>query len=216
MSYFGDVHPSYFGNVVKAMASAKQGYPVVSRVLAQRAPASDASRESFFGELAAQLLATVHKVERLTPTIVEVTLHAPLAARKFQPGQFYRLQNFETLAPLVNGTRLQMEGLAMTGAWVDPRARAGLGDRARDGRLQQPVRDAAARRAGDPDGPDRRAHAHRRQRDRGALRRRPRQRGAVLDRRGLPRRGLEGAVLRRLQEGAGSLQGRRTSRTPPT
>jgi hypothetical protein len=41
----------------------------------------------------------VHKVERLTPTIVEVVVHAPLAARKFQPGQFYRLQNFETLAP---------------------------------------------------------------------------------------------------------------------
>ena len=120
MSYFGDVHPSYFGNVVKAMASAKQGYPVVSRVLAQRPPAHTVAPEAFFGELAAQLLATVHKVERLTPTIVEVTLHAPLAARKFQPGQFYRLQNFETLAPLVDGTRLQMEGLAMTGAWVDP------------------------------------------------------------------------------------------------
>jgi len=119
MSYFGDVHPSYFGNVVKAMASAKQGYPVVSRILAQRAAASDVSAGRFFDDMAAQLLATVHKVERLTPTIIEVTLHAPLAARKFQPGQFYRLQNFETLAPLVNGTRLQMEGLAMTGAWVD-------------------------------------------------------------------------------------------------
>jgi NAD(P)H-flavin reductase len=88
--------------------------------LAQRAPASEVSAERFFGTLAAQLLATVHKVERLTPTIIEVTLHAPLAARKFQPGQFYRLQNFETLAPLVGGTRLQIEGLAMTGAWVDP------------------------------------------------------------------------------------------------
>ncbi len=120
MSYFGDVHPSYFGNVVKAMASAKQGYPVVSRMLAQRAPERDISCASFFGELSALLLATVHKVERLTPTIIEVILHAPLAARKFQPGQFYRLQNFETLAPLVEGTRLQMEGLAMTGAWVDP------------------------------------------------------------------------------------------------
>ena len=41
----------------------------------------------------------VHKVERLTPTIVEVVVRAPLAARKFQPGQFYRLQNFETLSP---------------------------------------------------------------------------------------------------------------------
>jgi hypothetical protein len=119
MSYFGDVHPSYFGNVVKAMASAKQGYPTVSRVLAQRAPQVTYHAGEFFDRLAAQLLATVHKVERLTPTIVEVTLHAPLAARQFQPGQFYRLQNFETLAPLVHGTRLQMEGLAMTGAWVD-------------------------------------------------------------------------------------------------
>ena len=27
MSFFGDLHPSYFGNVVKAMGSAKQGFP---------------------------------------------------------------------------------------------------------------------------------------------------------------------------------------------
>jgi NAD(P)H-flavin reductase len=65
------------------------------------------------------LRATVHEVTRLTPTIVEVVVHAPLAASKFQPGQFYRLQNFETLAGTVEGTRLAMEGLALTGAWVD-------------------------------------------------------------------------------------------------
>ena len=40
ISFFGDLHPSYFGNVVKAMGSAKQGYPVVSRVLAQHPPRS--------------------------------------------------------------------------------------------------------------------------------------------------------------------------------
>ncbi len=119
VSYFGDVHPSYFGNVVKAMGSAKQGYPVVSGVLAKRAPASAQPREAFVAGLKDQLLARVERVERLTPTIVEVVVRAPLAARKFQPGQFYRLQNFETLAPQVDGTRLQMEGLALTGAWVD-------------------------------------------------------------------------------------------------
>ncbi len=123
VSFFGDQHPSYFGNVVKALGSARQGYPVVSRVLAKRAPASPAAAASFFAALATQLLATVHKVERLTPTIVEVVVKAPLAARKFRPGQFYRLQNFETLSPVVknaaSATRLQMEGLAMTGAWVD-------------------------------------------------------------------------------------------------
>ncbi len=119
VSYFGDVHPSYFGNVVKAMGSAKQGYPVVSRVLAARPPADVAKPAEFFAKMAGRLVATVERVERLTPNIVEVVIHAPLAAEKFQPGQFYRLQNFESLAPVATGTRMQMEGLALTGAWVD-------------------------------------------------------------------------------------------------
>ena len=67
-----------------------------------------------------ELSATVHEVIRLTPTIVEVVVKAPLAARKFLPGQFYRFQNFETNSPLVDGTRLVTEGLALTGAWTDP------------------------------------------------------------------------------------------------
>jgi NAD(P)H-flavin reductase len=58
-------------------------------------------------------------VIRLTPTIVEVIAQAPTAARAFKPGQFYRLQNYEVLAPRVNGTVLGMEGLALTGASVD-------------------------------------------------------------------------------------------------
>jgi len=119
VSYFGDVHPSYFGNVVKAMGSAKQGYPVISKILNSRPAVSSVPRGKFFKQLSDQLVASVHKVERLTPTIVEVVIHASLAAKKFRPGQFYRLQNFETLAPVVAGTRMQMEGLAMTGAWVD-------------------------------------------------------------------------------------------------
>ncbi len=113
---------------MKALGSARQGYPLVSRTLAQRPPASRAETAAFFAALARELLASVHRVERLTPTIVEVVVKAPLAARKFRPGQFYRLQNFETRSPLVASasanTRMQMEGLAMTGAWVD--ARQGL------------------------------------------------------------------------------------------
>ena len=60
----------------------------------------------------------VHDVIRLTPDIVEVVCGARAAAR-FEPGQFYRLQNFETLAHQVDGTTLAMEGLALTGASVD-------------------------------------------------------------------------------------------------
>ena len=101
------------------MGGAKQGYPIVSQVLEDIQPAFAGDDEAFLGHLNQTLRASVHEVIRLTPKIVEVVLLAPQAARRFQPGQFYRLQNFETLAPEIDGTRLAMEGLALTGAWVD-------------------------------------------------------------------------------------------------
>jgi NAD(P)H-flavin reductase len=126
ISFFGDVHPSYFGNVVRAMGSARHGYPVVSRVLAAAPPASTEDWPSFATRLHGLLRASVVSVERLAPAIVEVVVRAPLAAGHFQPGQFYRLQNLESIAaevaPQANGalrTRLAMEGIALTGAWVD-------------------------------------------------------------------------------------------------
>jgi NADPH-dependent glutamate synthase beta subunit-like oxidoreductase/NAD(P)H-flavin reductase len=119
MSFFGDLHPSYFGNVVKAMGSAKQGYPTVSRVLAQRPPASTLEDGAFLSRLNRDLRAVVHEVRRHTPTIVEVVLRAPVAARRFRPGQFYRMQNYESHALRLPDTTLAMEGLALTGAWVD-------------------------------------------------------------------------------------------------
>jgi NAD(P)H-flavin reductase len=100
------------------MASAKQGYPVVSRLLSRKAP-TGLLPEALLAHLNEELRAVVHKVERLTPNIVEVVVKAPMAARAFHPGQFYRLQNFETLAPKAGGTTLAMEGLALTGAKVD-------------------------------------------------------------------------------------------------
>lgn len=99
------------------MGSAKQGYPVISRILKKALPTT--SNPLFLEQLSSLLRATVHAVHRLTPTIVEIVVHAPLAARAFRPGQFYRLQNFEALAPQIKGSRLAMEGLALTGASVD-------------------------------------------------------------------------------------------------
>lgn len=118
ISFFGDMHPSFAGNVVKAMGSAKQGYPVVSRVLKKAKP-SGVGGVTFQEQLNEDLRATVTQVNRLTPTILEIVVKAPLAAQNFRPGQFYRLQNFESLAPVVKGTRLAMEGIALTGASVD-------------------------------------------------------------------------------------------------
>lgn len=118
VSFFGDLHPSFSGNVVKAMGSAKRGYPVLSRVLAQRAPSPPAP-EALLTRLNDELRPVVKEVVRLTPNIVEIVVHAPIAARAFQPGQFYRLQNFESLSRRTDETILAMEGLALTGASVD-------------------------------------------------------------------------------------------------
>jgi len=118
ISFWGDLHPSFSGNVVGAMGSAKQGIPVIDRVLRKKSPVTD-SAIPLASRLNDGLRATVKEVKRLTPTIIEVIVHAPMAAAAFRPGQFYRLQNFEALAPKIHGTTLAMEGLALTGAWVD-------------------------------------------------------------------------------------------------
>ncbi|HVG30872.1 MAG TPA: FAD-dependent oxidoreductase, partial [Pyrinomonadaceae bacterium] len=134
ISYYGDNHPVYAGNVVKAMASAKDGYEHVAALFADEiAAVEDLTAGGAAGRRAAgaedfarlveklddELIARVVRIDRLTPTIVDVIVRAPTQARKFEPGQFYRLQNYETDAAVVSDTKLTMEGLALTGAWVD-------------------------------------------------------------------------------------------------
>jgi NADPH-dependent glutamate synthase beta subunit-like oxidoreductase/NAD(P)H-flavin reductase len=131
VTYYGDNHPRYNGNVVKAMASAKDGYPHVVALfaaeIAKLDPAAQPAREEAWHRLVARFdehwLARVERVVRLTPTIVEVIVKAPAAARHFHPGQFYRLQNFERRSPHVHVddhvASMLMEGIALTGAWVD-------------------------------------------------------------------------------------------------
>jgi len=127
VTYYGDNHPRYAGNVVKAMASAKDGFPEVAKLFARELasldPAGQGDRDIAWTRLVKrldeELIARVEDVVRLTPTIIEVIVKAPAAARHFHPGQFYRLQNFESAAARAGATPLLMEGIALTGAWVD-------------------------------------------------------------------------------------------------
>ena len=207
ISFFGDLHPSFAGNVVKAMASAKQGYPVVSRMLARQAP-SEISPGTLIARLNDELRPSVHAVNRLTPTIVEVVVRAPMAARAFAPGQFYRLQNYETHARSAGGTRLAKEGLALTGAAVDREHGSAVGNRARDGRLFRSLRPAGCGRAGGSHGADRTRDRDACRRNRAADRGRARQCGAVLDRSGGARERQPRGLFRRLQARRRPLQGR--------
>ncbi len=89
VTFFGDNHPHYAGNVVKAMASAKDGYPEICRVfeeeIAQLKPEEQNERERnwvmFAESLDEQLVAEVVDALRLTHQIVEVVVRAPVAAQ---------------------------------------------------------------------------------------------------------------------------------------
>jgi NADPH-dependent glutamate synthase beta subunit-like oxidoreductase/NAD(P)H-flavin reductase len=127
VTFFGDNHPHYAGNVVKAMASAKDGHGEIARIFheeinhlkAEHQPERERDFVMFAESLDEQLVAEVVDALRLTHQIVEVVVRAPLAARNFRPGEFYRLQNYETFAEEADGIKLTMEGIALTGAWVN-------------------------------------------------------------------------------------------------
>ena len=126
ITFFGDNHPAYNGNVVKAMASARVGYRAIAALFEDDGSAPTVRQdvhttewETFRARMRDRFTARVVEVRRLTPTIVEVIVRAPAAAANFRPGQFFRLQNLEKYAPSIGGSPLLIEPLALTGAWVD-------------------------------------------------------------------------------------------------
>lgn len=120
VSILGDTHPVFHGSVVKAVASAKRSYPSIMRVIHQENTADKQGDYSDFSEkISAWLTSRVVQVDRIKPDVVKVIVQAPMAAKKHLPGQFYRLQNFETDALTVEGTQLQAEGVALLGIPVD-------------------------------------------------------------------------------------------------
>ena len=122
VTFIGDTHPAFHGSVVKAVASARRSYPRILYALRECGPIVDAAPGVYhaFRERMADLLTPrVHRVKLDNPSVVELVIRAPLAARNFRPGQFYRLQTFESLSPVVEGTRLQIPSQTVSGAGVE-------------------------------------------------------------------------------------------------
>lgn len=118
VSFLGDTHPVFHGSVVKAIASAKKGYPDIMAAL-QNKPAAIAVEpyEKFRKKMQALCSSNIISITHLANHFFEMTVHAPLAAKQFQPGQFYRLQNYETSATMIADTRLQTEAVAALGVF---------------------------------------------------------------------------------------------------
>jgi len=123
VSLIGDTHPIFHGSVVKAIASGMQTYPKILTVLKDKLGQAGSEEEyQLFAKKTAHLFkAEVQHIQRRTENVIELTIQAPLAAKHFQPGQFYRLQNYETFAPRIQNTLLQMEPLALIAAGCDSR-----------------------------------------------------------------------------------------------
>ncbi|KJV68707.1 FAD-dependent oxidoreductase [Candidatus Neoehrlichia procyonis] len=122
ISIFGDLHPSYRGSVVKAIASAKNGYQAITQVLKNHHPCKNSHK--FFHKISTLFISRIVKIEHLTSKVIKLTIRSPTASYNFEPGQFYRLQNFEYQSINIHHdkkfrTKLSMEGLALTGVSVD-------------------------------------------------------------------------------------------------
>jgi len=127
ITFLGDTHPAFHGSVVKAVASGMKTYPHIIKALQEKITAQaeiapeikETEYVTFLTKIQDSLSPRLEQVQRKTPTTIELKIRAPLAAKNFQPGQFFRLQNFETLAPLLGNTRLQMEAIALRCADID-------------------------------------------------------------------------------------------------
>lgn len=124
VSFVGDTHPSFHGSVVKAIASAMRSYPTIMRVLRQQTAAEQSQQayQAFAQGIATLATARVVESTLLNASVTELVIHAPLAVHNYEPGHFYRLQNFERTAPIRQGTRLHAEALALQAFDVNKQA----------------------------------------------------------------------------------------------
>lgn len=127
VSFIGDTHPVFHGSVVKAIASAKRGYPKIMQsirnacgsVRENSVAGSNSDYPQFRQKIAYLFDTKIISIIRHTEKVVETTVQAPMAAEQFQPGQFYRIQNYETYAETIDNTKLQTESIAALGIY-DP------------------------------------------------------------------------------------------------
>jgi NADPH-dependent glutamate synthase beta subunit-like oxidoreductase/NAD(P)H-flavin reductase len=129
VTFLGDSHPVFHGNVVNAIASAMKIYPKILELFTENKKDNE-SYDRFADRMKELFSSSVVSVTPFTtsPLVREVTrsagdeyteieIHSPLAAQQWQPGQFYRLQNFETTPDKKN---IASEAVALIAFDVNP------------------------------------------------------------------------------------------------
>ena len=120
VSFLGDTHAAFHGSVVKAVASSKVAFPQILALLAAMPKA--AKKEpgpEFLARIRHLLEPRVAAISRANPAVAEIWVKAPMAAKNFRPGQFFRLQTFESQGALIENTRLQVPVMTVSGTGVE-------------------------------------------------------------------------------------------------
>lgn len=107
VSYIGDTHPTFNGNVVKAITSAKRTADQVIEAM-KALPTNHLSNNDLSATMTEGLTVTVQSVNRDNPSVAEVWVKAPFVAKNFKPGQFFRLQTYEVDGQIIEDTRMQI------------------------------------------------------------------------------------------------------------
>ncbi len=114
VSFIGDTHPVFHGNVVKAIASAKYTYPKIMQHLNNSLITSPLAGEveaysprergyqNFHNHIQHQLTTIIIDIRHPSTEIIEIVVQAPQAIKHYRPGQFYRIQAFETYTKFSN------------------------------------------------------------------------------------------------------------------
>jgi len=114
VSFIGDTHPVFHGNVVSAIASALRTYPKIMALFAGKT-AKKIAFDDFKASMQHHFHTYVKSIQRRSDNIVEIEVHAPMAVKQYQPGQFFRVQNYETLSQTLQDTLLQTTPTALLG-----------------------------------------------------------------------------------------------------
>jgi NAD(P)H-flavin reductase/NADPH-dependent glutamate synthase beta subunit-like oxidoreductase len=107
LSIFGDMDKEYSGSVVKAIASAKDGWKnIISKTVSCNNQIQDL--DNIFSN-------KVEDVIHLSSDIIEIKVRNKFLVKNFSPGQFFKIQNYHNLE---SGEK-SFEPLAITGAYLD-------------------------------------------------------------------------------------------------
>jgi NADPH-dependent glutamate synthase beta subunit-like oxidoreductase len=91
ISVLGDLHPSFSGSVVHALASAKKAAPFITEKLASTPLSSSMTSSEFRSAFKEKTISRVAAIQR-EQNRTRLTVSSPFSASNLKPGHFFRLQ----------------------------------------------------------------------------------------------------------------------------